>query len=128
MIAKITTGIKVSVEAKFLERVAHFMQSQYVFVYRVRIENINDFPVQLISRHWYIFDSIDGYNEVQGEGVVGEQPLLLQEATYTYRSGCNLQCDFGTMHGHYIFENVLSGEHFKVEIPRFELSTSSKLN
>jgi ApaG protein len=128
MIAKITTGVKIVVETNFQEKVSNPLFDQYIFAYRITIENFNEFPVQLISRHWYIFDSIAGKHEIEGEGVVGAKPVLFQDANYQYISGCNLKSDFGTMHGYYVFENIRTSETFKVEIPRFQLASSSKTN
>ena len=128
MAVKITTGVRVSVNTKYLQSIHNAIYNQHVYEYEITIENFNEFPVQLISRHWYIFDSIAGIHEVVGEGVVGSKPILFQDADYQYKSACNLKSDFGTMHGYYVFENVRTAEQFKVEIPRFELATSSRLN
>jgi ApaG protein len=92
------------------------------------LENHNEFPVQLMSRHWYVFDSIGEKSEVEGEGVVGSQPVIHPGARYQYVSGSNLKSDFGAMHGYYVFENCTTGEKFNVEIPKFVLSTIEKMN
>jgi ApaG protein len=128
MIAKITAGLKVSVETQFQEKISDQDNLRFVFAYRVTIENHNDFPVQLLRRNWFIFDSIGEHTTVEGDGVVGKQPILYPEATYQYISGCNLKSDFGAMHGFYTFENTNNGELFSVDIPKFELMTLSKMN
>lgn len=128
MTAKITTRVKVSAEAKFLEKLSHSLYDQYTYVYIISIENYNEFPVRLLSRHWYIFDSIGGKSEVIGDGVVGANPIIYTNSAYQYTSGCNLKSDFGTMGGYYIFENFITRDQFNVEIPTFELSTSFKQN
>jgi ApaG protein len=128
MTIKITTGIKVSVRSKYMQSLNNALFQQHMFEYEISIENYNDFPVQLISRHWYIFDSIAGNSEIIGEGVVGLKPILFQDADYQYKSACNLKSDYGTMSGYYIFENIRTAEKFKVEIPKFELALASKLN
>ncbi|MEI6312270.1 MAG: Co2+/Mg2+ efflux protein ApaG [Bacteroidota bacterium] len=128
MNAKITTGVKVSVTSNFLEKIVDGSIEFQVFVYTITIENYNDYPIKLLRRHWYIFDSLAGKSEVEGPGVVGEYPVLLTKGTVQYTSACQLYSDLGTMHGYYVFENLNTNETFKVDIPKFELSNLSKKN
>lgn len=125
---QITKGISVTVETKFNERFSDSDKSKYIFEYQVTIENQTDFPIQLMRRHWYIFDSLAGYSEVEGEGVIGEQPVIYPGDSYTYQSFCELITDFGHMRGKYLIERKTDGFRFYVDIPEFELITPSRLN
>jgi ApaG protein len=95
-----------------------------VFVYHIRIENVGDRTAQLLWRHWYIHDELAGDTEVQGEGVIGEQPVLAPGDVHEYESFCVLQGRTGHMEGYYLFQSP-GGEEFRVEIPRFELKISA---
>lgn len=128
MISKISEGVKVSVETFYQQDYSNPMQSEFMFAYRITIENHNGFPVQLHSRHWYIFDSNGSYREVEGEGVVGMQPVINAGDEYQYVSGCNLHSEMGRMHGVYIMENLHTKEVFEVNIPAFEMVAPFKFN
>ena len=128
MITKSTAGIKVSVELQYNAQQSHPVSSHYFFVYRITIKNASDYTVQLKKRHWYIFDSNGMKSEVEGEGVVGEQPILMPGQSYQYVSGCNLLSDMGKMGGVYIMEREIDGEFFNVTIPEFMMIVPYKLN
>lgn len=128
MLTKITQGLRVIVEMGYQDKISDPANGRFIFAYRITLENHNDFPVQLISRHWYVFDSIGEKSEVEGDGVVGCQPVLHPESRYQYVSGSNLKSDFGAMHGYYMFENCNTGDRFRVEIPKFVLATIEKMN
>jgi ApaG protein len=85
-----------------------------MFAYRITIENHNSFPVQLHRRQWHIFDSNGEYREVEGEGVVGQQPLLQAGEQFQYVSGCNLRTEMGKMFGKYVMENVNNKKTLKL--------------
>lgn len=99
-----------------------------MFAYRITIENHNKFTVKLLRRHWFIFDSNAEHREVEGEGVVGVQPVLLPGENYQYVSGCNLKTEMGKMYGSYQMENENTRQLFSVNIPSFDLIAPSKLN
>jgi ApaG protein len=128
MVTKVTHGIKISVDVRFLEEYSNPLKNYYLFAYRIKIENNNDFTFQLIRRKWYIFDSNGIYRVVEGEGVVGEQPVLEPGQSFEYESSCNLQTDFGTMKGYYTMKRLVDGESVTVIIPEFQLVTPQKLN
>lgn len=128
MISKISEGVKISVEVFYQQDYSNPMQSEYMFAYRITIENNNDFPVKLHSRHWYIFDSNGSYREVEGEGVVGMQPIISSGEEYQYVSGCNLHTEMGRMHGTYLMENLNNKQLFEVNIPAFEMVAPFKYN
>ena len=104
------------------------MSGEFMFAYRITIENLNSFPVKLQRRHWYIFDSNGQNREVEGEGVVGVQPVLNPGEKYQYVSGCNLRTEMGKMHGTYLMENINNKRTFKVNIPAFEMVVPFKNN
>jgi len=116
----VTHGIRVTVQPTFLREHSRPHAGQYVFGYRVRIENVGDLAAQLISRRWEIHDSAGDDTEVEGEGVVGEQPLLHPGRVHEYRSFCVLRSPRGSMVGEYRFVRP-DGTPFTAAIPRFEL-------
>lgn len=128
MITQVTYGIKVSVETFYQPSQSNPLHSHFLFAYRITIENTCDYTVQLKRRHWYIFDSNGIKSEVEGEGVIGEQPVLEPGATYKYVSGCNLTSEIGKMHGNYTFEKEMDKSIFFVEIPTFIMEVPAKLN
>lgn len=128
MTSMITAGVQVSVETFYQEDYSNPLQGEYMFAYRVEIENYNSFPVQLHRRHWFIFDSNATRREVEGEGVVGVQPVILPGETYRYVSGCNLKTEMGRMVGTYEMENLDTREQFTVQIPSFEMIVPYKNN
>lgn len=128
MISKISEGVEISVETFYQQDYSNPMLSEYMFAYRISIENHNSFAVKLHSRHWYIFDSNGEYREVEGEGVVGVQPTINSGDHYQYVSGCNLKSEMGRMHGTYIMENLHTKQLFEVKIPAFEMVTPFKYN
>ena len=128
MTSLITEGVQVSVETFYQEEYSNPLQGEYMFAYRVEIENYNSFPVQLHRRHWFIFDSNTTRREVEGEGVVGVQPVILPGETYRYVSGCNLKTEIGRMVCTYQMENLNTRELFTVQIPSFEMVVPYKNN
>ena len=101
MQSAITHGVKVSVESFFQHQQSDAEMMHFVFAYRVSILNNSDETIILRRRHWYITDSLGHKREVEGEGVVGEQPVLATGQSFEYTSGCPLTTPFGTMHGTY---------------------------
>jgi len=120
--AAITRGIAVSVEPTYLEANSSPGNSQYVWAYRIRIENQSMETVQLLNRHWMITNSRGDLNEVKGPGVVGEQPVLHPGESFEYTSGAPLNTPWGMMGGSYEMESE-SGERFNIEIPTFSLDS-----
>jgi ApaG protein len=116
----ITDGIRVTVTPRFVAEQSRPTLGHYVFAYRVRLENVGDRPAQLLARHWLIHDEIGHDSEVAGDGVVGEQPLLLPGAVYTYQSSAVLRSSRGWMEGEYHFVRP-DGHAFDATIPRFVL-------
>lgn len=128
MTTEVTAGIKVSVETFYQPVHSNPAHSHYVFAYRITIVNESGETVRLKRRHWHIIDSDSTHREVEGEGVVGEQPYLAPGETYRYVSGCNLSSELGKMHGTYLMERTSDKRLFYVKIPRFNMIVPSKLN
>jgi ApaG protein len=128
MVSKISEGVTISVETFYQPDYSNPMSSEYMFAYRITIENNNSFPVKLLRRHWYIFDSDSTHREVEGEGVIGNQPEINSGEKYQYISGCNLRTELGKMHGTYTMENLNNKKIFSVNIPAFEMTVPCKLN
>ena len=120
MYMAVTRGIAVSVEPAYLEERSSPAQGQYVWAYRVTIENGGPETVQLLSRHWMITNARGEFTEVKGPGVVGEQPVLRPGESFVYTSGAPLNTPSGMMGGSYRMETK-SGESFDIEIPTFSL-------
>lgn len=95
-------------------------QQRYVYTYTITIANQGDESAQLISRHWIIRDANDNVQEVQGIGVVGEQPLITPGNSYTYTSGVVLETETGIMEGSYQMRTH-AGDTFAADIPVFAL-------
>ncbi len=128
MTSTISEGVEVSVETFYQPDYSNPLQGEFMFAYRITIENHNLFPVKLQRRHWNIFDSNGSYREVEGEGVVGVQPTLAPGEKYQYVSGCNLRTEMGKMSGTYEMENLNNLQKFEVNIPAFELIVPFKGN
>jgi ApaG protein len=121
MVTEITDGVKVSVETMYQPEYSNPSGEHFMFAYKVRIENMGRFSVQVLRRHWYIFDSNGSHREVEGEGVVGKQPVIEPGDAHEYVSGCNLKTDMGSMKGSYQVKRLIDGEEFEVTIPEFQL-------
>ncbi len=128
MVTEITQGVKVSVETSYQPEYSSPGQFHYVFTYRISIENCSEYTVKLLTRHWLIYDSNGSVKEVEGEGVVGQQPILEPGETHEYVSGCNLKTGMGKMAGTYTFERMVDGKQFTVKIPEFHMIIPYKLN
>lgn len=115
-----THDIRVSVMPVYIDERSSPDEDRYFWAYRVSIQNKGRSTVQLISRYWHIVDGKGREQVVEGEGVVGEQPVLQPGESYEYTSGCPLTTPSGFMEGHYIMADS-RGETLKVRIPQFSL-------
>lgn len=102
-------------------------EHKYVFAYSIQIENKSEETIQLLRRHWLISDANGKQVQVDGEGVVGEQPVLAPHESYSYTSGAILETPVGTMQGHYMMLDAQQQE-FQVAIPLFRLALPNILN
>ena len=121
MVSAITKGIQVSVETTYQPDFSNPQQHHYVFTYKVRIENKSNHTVQLLRRRWEIYDATESRKIVEGDGVVGQQPILEPGESHTYVSGCNLKSGIGKMRGSFTLEKLRDGQLWEVVIPEFQL-------
>lgn len=128
MVSKISSGVEITVETFYQSDYSNPLNHEFMFAYRITIENHNGFAVKLLRRHWYIFDSNGDKREVEGEGVVGVQPVLEPNERYQYVSGCNLRSEMGKMYGNYLMENQNNKTTFRVKIPSFQMIVPFKGN
>ena len=128
MVSQITQGIKISVLTTFEGTYFKNHKIHFAFSYEVTIENHSKDSVQLTSRHWEIFDSLNDIEIVDGEGVVGKKPVLKPGETHTYNSGCLLSSPFGAMSGYFNMINFTTTKKIRVIVPSFRLSAPFALN
>ncbi|WP_320815380.1 Co2+/Mg2+ efflux protein ApaG [Flavobacterium sp.] len=128
MVTQITKGIKISVLTSFEGTYFKNYKIHFAFSYQITIDNQSKDSVQLISRHWEIFDALNNKEIVDGEGVVGKKPVIKPGESHTYSSGCLLSSPIGAMNGFYNMINFTSTKSFKVIIPTFRFSAPFAIN
>jgi ApaG protein len=119
-----TDDITVTVRPVYLDSQSDMMNRRFVFGYFIRIANNSSDEVQLLRRHWLISDSSGRLQEVEGAGVVGEQPVILPGDEHRYNSFCVLETFEGSMEGSYLMQRP-NGERFRIAIPRFDLRAAA---
>jgi ApaG protein len=124
---EINPHVTVSVQTEYIASQLVDNEKHYVFSYVISIANNSKNPVKLLSRYWLITDGDNKTSTVSGEGVVGKQPMIMPEQTYTYTSGCILKTPVGTMQGHYLILNNKT-QLQQIEIPVFGLAQPLILN
>jgi ApaG protein len=122
MYSTTTHSIVITVEPYYLDDESEPVDHRYVWAYKVTIQNRGDDTVQLKSRYWRITDAQGRTQEVRGEGVVGEQPILAPGESFEYTSGTPLTTSSGIMVGRYYMETV-DGRGLEVDIPAFSLDS-----
>lgn len=128
MVQQVTEGVSVTVETFYQEAQSNPISMEFVFAYRITIENLGTTPVKLLKRHWFIIESNGSYREVEGEGVVGQQPIIDPGSHYQYVSAASLRSDMGKMFGSYEMESIYNRKLLTVSIPEFQLIAPFKLN
>jgi ApaG protein len=128
VVSEITFGVKVSVVTVYQPDYSSPSQDHFVFSYKIRIENNSDTTIQLLRRHWLIYDANGTIREIEGEGVVGLQPILEPNGVHEYISGCNLTTSIGKMAGTYLMHRIIDGKRFYVKIPDFTMVVPYRLN
>ncbi|MDP3311761.1 Co2+/Mg2+ efflux protein ApaG [Lutibacter sp.] len=121
MVQQVTNGIKISAVSNFEGTSYRNYRLYYGFSYVITIENQSNDTVQLIERHWNIFDSLNKKEIVEGDGVIGKKPVLKSAQVYSYQSNCFLTSPVGAMNGYYTMVNFATTKNFKVYIPTFQL-------
>ena len=122
-----TQGIRVQVESLYDEERSAPQENYYFFAYRVRISNVGTETAQLLSREWIITDATGYQQQIQGPGVVGEQPVLAPGEAFEYTSFCPLSTPVGSMHGVYRMARE-NGEAFDAVIAPFSLAVPHSVN
>jgi len=120
-------SIDIQTQVNYLPEQSDEAGNRFVFSYTITITNHGNVPAKLVSRHWIITDANHHVQEVRGQGVVGEQPLLKPSQSFEYTSGTVLATQVGTMRGSYQMQSE-EGEQFDIEIPQFVLSVPRVLH
>lgn len=123
-----TNGITISADTRYMPDDSSPLHGRFIFAYHILIGNGLPFAVQLLRRHWLIMDAAGQVREVEGEGVVGQQPVLEPGASYAYASWCDLPTEIGRMCGTYLMKRLHDESLFEVLIPKFKLVAPMKLN
>lgn len=124
-VTKTTNGVRITVQPVFAPEHSDTREPRFVFVYFIRVDNVGDSTIKLLWRHWFIHDDAAGDSEVEGEGVVGEQPVIAPGDFHEYNSYCILRGFTGHMEGWYDFQST-AGEQFRADIPRFQLDAQDQ--
>lgn len=129
-LSELSDLILISTSTDFIQQQSDSKNNQFVFSYTITIENNSTRPCQLLSRHWVIQDANRKVDEIYGEGVIGQQPVIKPGLSYRYSSGAVLETEMGTMEGRYFFVTELEKEshEFEVIIPKFVLSVPRTLH
>lgn len=128
MVTLTTHGVKITVQSNYEEGHSRPTNRYFIFSYRITIENNTSETIQLLRRHWHIFDGMSGWSEVEGEGVVAQKPILYPSEEYQYESFCPLVSEAGKIYGTYLMQNKSDGTTFSVNIPVFKLVAPCKNN
>lgn len=113
-----------TVRPGYLDGRSDFISKQFVFGYVIEISNQGTRPVQLLRRHWIIRETTGRMEEVEGEGVLGIQPIIQPGQTHQYSSFCILHSFTGSMEGTYLMQDT-EGKQFRINIPRFTLQAAA---
>jgi ApaG protein len=123
-----TNGVTIMVDTQFLPAHSQPRENKYVFGYHITVKNACPYPVKLLRRHWVIREADGSVREVEGEGVVGLQPVIHPGNSHSYSSFCNLATEIGKMQGEYLMAHLDDGTFFEVTIPEFRLISPAKMN
>ena len=124
----ITHDILVCVETFYQPAHSDPRKGEHFFAYRITIENLGPHTVQLLRRHWHIVECDGSAREVEGEGVVGQQPVLEPLQKHRYVSGCQFHGEVGLMYGTFLMKRAVDGHRFEATIPHFTMVVPHKLN
>lgn len=123
----VSHAVRVEVQSNYIAQQSIEAEQKFVFSYTITISNQSNETVQLIDRYWLITDANGESNTVSGEGVIGQQPHIKPNESFTYTSGCVLKSPLGNMQGHYQMQQR-DGELIQVDIPLFRLAKPNILN
>ena len=127
-VSEVTEGVRVSVLTAYQPEYSDPDHASFVFTYHIRIENTSLYTIQLLRRHWYIYEGTCITREVEGEGVKGEQPVLEPGQAHEYTSGCSIRSGIGKMMGTFMMARVVDAKRFAVKIPAFTMMVPFRLN
>ena len=113
--------------SEYVPELSNKDDSNYYYLYEVTIENKGQKKIKLLSRHWDISDALGKQKQIDGDGVVGKNPIINPGQVFKYKSYCPLKTEYGFMRGFYTMKNE-DGEIFKVEIPEFPLVLNNIIN
>ena len=119
--------MSVQVQSLYIASQSSPEEERFVFAYTITIRNLGRNAVQLLGRYWLITNGNGRETEVQGEGVVGEQPVIAPGSEFQYTSGAIIETPMGTMQGHYVMQDE-EGETFNIEIPVFRLAVETHIH
>ena len=125
---QVTNGIQVSVQSAYNTKFSKPELDKYIFSYHITIKNVGTETMQLLRRHWMIQDSLGPMREVEGAGVIGEQPILKPGEQFEYNSWTDMATTIGRMYGFYTFRKMNSKSLIQVRIPEFQLVTPFQSN
>ena len=133
---ELSENVLVSSTTSYIEQQSDIKNNRFVFAYKITISNQSDQIVQLLSRHWIIQDANLKIEEIYGEGVIGEQPVIKPGESYSYTSGAILETEIGTMEGRYFLiskpknsiEDKSLNTEFEISIPKFTLTIPRTLH
>lgn len=120
-------GIEIDVASRYLKQKSDFLRNTHAFSYTITIKNTRPEAVRLLSRHWIITDQNNRIEEVNGKGVVGQQPLIKPGESFQYTSGTVIACEIGDMKGSYTMKSE-NGETFEAAIPLFVLANPALIH
>lgn len=126
--SQVTQNIEVIAMAAYLPQQSSPAHQNYIFAYKIKIINHGERTVQLLRRKWIITDGLGRIREVEGEGVIGQQPILHPGQSHEYVSGTDMPTAIGNMKGYYLMRYLHTNEIFKVSIPAFTLCIPEYLN
>ena len=124
---KLSHHIRVQVRPEYSAEHSDASEDRFVFIYHISIHNEGSFSTQLLRRHWIITDAEGHVQEVEGEGVIGEQPEIPPGGEHRYQSFCVLETPIGCMQGSYMMR-ASNGNEFEAAIPAFTLAVPGSLN
>ena len=128
MYAMTTYNIEVNVNVFYQQLHSRPSDDRYIYAYQIGILNKRPDKVQLLRRHWVIKDSNGAIKEVEGEGVIGQQPILMPQQSHQYNSWVPLETDIGLMYGTYLMRSLDTKQTFRIRIPKFDLIPPFKMN
>lgn len=123
-----TNNIKIIAESRYQPLHSDPVRQNFLFSYNITVQNCGEAPVKLLSRIWFVTDSLAGTKEVEGKGVVGQCPTILPGKQFNYQSWCPLISEIGRMEGIFTMQSMLTLDRFEVVIPPFDLQADIKLS